>query len=155
MKSTRKSAFLLLIKATNEMKNIRLCQRRTHQDDNFAKLRHELLSVRKPIATILVAVSRIKIKRTKEMPTKLRAFRKYAQIVRLRQRRTHQDDNFAKLRHELLSVRRPIAKILVAVSRLKIKRTREMPAKLRAFRKYAMIFSLILRRSLQTLLSNS
>lgn len=42
-----------------------------------------------------------------------------------------------------------------AVSRIKIKRTKEMPAKLRAFRKYAMIFSLILHRSLQTLLSNS
>lgn len=104
---------------------------------------------------MLVAVSRLKIKRTKEMPAKLRAFRKYEQIVRLRQRRTHQDDNFAKLRHELLSVRKLIAKILVAVSRIKIKRIKEMPAVLRAFRKYAMIFSLILRRSLQTLLSNS
>lgn len=60
------------------MKNIRLRQRRAHQDDNFAKLRYELLSVRKLIAKILVAVSRIKIKRIKEMPAKLRAFRKYA-----------------------------------------------------------------------------
>ena len=107
------------------------------------------------ITEIFCAVSRIKIKRTKEMPAKLRAFRKYAQIVRLRQRRAHQDDNFAKLRHELLSVRKPIAKILVAVSRIKTKRTKEMPAKLRAFRKYAMIFILILHRFLQTLLSNS
>lgn len=39
------------------MKNIRPRQRRTHQDDNFAKLRHEYLSVRKLIAKILVAVS--------------------------------------------------------------------------------------------------
>lgn len=74
----------------------------------------------------------------------IRAFCKNTQIVRLRQRRTHQDDNFAKLRHELLSVHKLIAKILVAVSRIKIKRTKEMPAKLRAFRKYAMIFSLVL-----------
>ena len=64
--------------------------------------------------------------------------------IRLRQRRAHQDDNFAKLWHELLSVRKLIAKILVTVSRIKIKRTKEMPAKLRAFRKYAMIFSLVL-----------
>lgn len=75
--------------------------------------------------------------------------------IRLRQRRTHQDDNLAKLRFEFLSVPKPIAQILGAVSRLKIKRTKEMPAKLRAFRKYAMIFSLILHRFLQTLLSNS
>lgn len=52
-----------------------------------------------------------------------------------------------------MSVRKLIAKILGAVSRLKIKRTKEMPAKLRAFRKYAMIFSP--RLSSQTLLSNS
>ncbi len=83
----------------------------------------------------------------------IRAFCKNTQIVRLRQRRSHQDDNFAKLRHEYLSVRKLIAKILVAVSRLKIKRTKEMPAKLRAFCKYAMIFSP--RLSSQTLLSNS
>lgn len=134
---------------------VRLRQRRAHQDDNFAKLRHELLSVRKLIAKILVAVSRIKIKRTKEMPAKLRAFRKYAQIVRLRQRRIHQADNLVKLRQEFLSMFDLITEIFCAVSRLKIKQTREMPAKLRAFRKYAMIFSLILRLSLQTLLSNS
>ena len=100
-----------------------------------------------------MAVSRLKIKRTKEMLAKLCAFRKYTQIVRLRQRRTHQDDNFAKLWHELLSVLEMIAKILGAVSRLKIKRIKEMPAKLRAFCKYAMIFSP--RLSSQTLLSNS
>lgn len=39
-------------------------------------------------------------------------------------------------------MRKLIAKILVAVSRIKIKRTKEMPAKLRAFRKYAMILFL-------------
>ena len=127
-------------------------QRRTHQDDNFAKLWHELLSVLEMIAKILGAVSRLKIKRTKEMPAKLRAFRKYA-MKYLCAFGAHQDDNFAKLRHEHLSVRKLIAKILVAVSRLKIKRTKEMPAKLRAFRKYAMIFSP--RLSSQTLLSNS
>ena len=126
------------------MKNIRLRQRRAHQDDNFAKLWHELLSVRKLIAKILVTVSRIKIKRTKEMPAKLRAFRKYAQIVRLRQRRIHQADNLVKLRQEFLSMFDLITEIFCAVSRLKIKQTREMPAKLRAFRKYAMIFSLVL-----------
>ena len=41
-------------------------------------------------------------------------------------------------------MRKLITKILVAVSRLKIKRTKEMPAKLRAFRKNAMIFSQVL-----------
>lgn len=41
-------------------------------------------------------------------------------------------------------MRKLIAKILVAVSRLKIKRKKEMPAKLRAFHKYAMIFSQVL-----------
>ena len=50
------------------MNNIRLRQRRTHQDDNLAKLRYEYLSVRKLIAQILSAVSRLKNKRTKEMP---------------------------------------------------------------------------------------
>lgn len=69
--------------------------------------------------------------------------RLYDEIV-MRQRRSHQDDNLAKLRHEHLSVRKPIAQILGAVNRLKIKRTKEMPAKLRAFRKYAMIFSQVL-----------
>ena len=78
--------------------------------------------------------------------------RLYDEIV-MRQRRSHQDDNFAKLRHEYLSVRKLIAKILGAVSRLKIKRIKEMPAVLRAFCKYAMIFSP--RLSSQTLLSNS
>ena len=53
------------------MKNIRLRQRRTHQDDNLAKLRFEFLSVFE-LSQILGAVSRLKIKRTKEMPLNFR-----------------------------------------------------------------------------------
>lgn len=136
----------------NTHKIVHLRQRRTHQGDNFAKLRHEYLSVRKLIAKILVAVSRLKIKRIKEMPARLRAFCKYA-MKYLCAFGAHQADNLVKLRQGFLSLHNLITEIFCAVSRLKIKRTKEMPAKLRAFRKYAMIFSP--RLSSQTWLSNS
>lgn len=95
-------------------------QRRAHQGDNFAKLRHEYLSVRKLIAKILVAVSRLKIKRIKEMPAKLRAFRKYA-MKYLCAFGAHQADNLVKLRQEFLSLHNLITEIFCAVRRLKIK----------------------------------
>ena len=129
-----------------------LCAFGAHQADNLVKLWQEFLFVHILTTEIFCAVRRLKIKRTKEMPAKLRAFCKYA-MKYLCAFGAHQADNLVKLWQEFLFVHILTTEIFCAVSRLKIKRTKEMPAKLRAFCKYAMIFSP--RLSSQTLLSNS
>gem|GEM_PF-4408722 len=67
------------------------------------------------ITEIFCAVSRIKIKRTKEMPARLRAFRKYA-MKYLCAVGAHQADNLVKLRQEFLSVHNLITEIFCAVA---------------------------------------